>query len=140
MDYSAIFNISATGMDYQMLRVETIANNIANVGATRNAQGSLYQPLQVIAHSGATNFGSVLESLSLNGIEAIEVTSREQPVKQVFDPEHPDANADGFIEIPNINMVTEMTSLMEATRAYEANVRVMNAAKQIAMKALEIGK
>lgn len=143
MDFMSVFNISASGMDYQMLRVETIANNMANVGVTKTADGNLYQPLRAVAHSGRADFNRLLDmpdTQALQGVERVELQAQQQASKQIYDPSHPDANADGFIEIPNINPVTEMTTLTEATRAYEANIRVMNAAKTLAQQAMEIGR
>lgn len=143
MDIFSVFNISATGMDYQMLRVETIAQNMANVGATRSAGATLYQPLEAVARTGNTEFDQVLDfegAPALEGIENVELVPRADPYRLVHNPDHPDANADGYVEMPNVNQVTEMVSLMEATRAYEANVRVMNAAKLMTAKAMEIGR
>lgn len=144
MDLFSVFNISASGLDYQMLRLETIANNMANVGATRSSSGGpLYKPLEAVARSNGTEFSQYLGSegnVQLSGVGQVELVPKAQPYKYVYSPNHPDANADGYVEMPNVNPVNEMVGLVEATRAYEANVRVMNAAKLLVTKALEIGR
>ncbi len=134
MDYTAIFEISATGMDFQRLRMETVANNLANANTTRGVNGDLYRPLEAVAMADAVDFGSVLR-----GVEDVRVVEKFGPPRSVYSPGHPDADAQGFVTMPNINPVDEMVNMMTATRAYEANVRVMNAAKTMAMRALEIG-
>lgn len=143
MGHLSVFEISGTGMDMQMLRLETIANNLANVGVTRSQSGSVYKPLQVVATAANVDFDSVfssdIESI-LQGVEHLEVVPQNVLPRRVYDPSHPDAAADGFVEMPNINPVNEMINLMEATRAYEANIRVMNAAKIMAARASEIGR
>lgn len=137
MDFGSIYEISATGMDYQRLRLETIALNMANANTTRVAGGTLYQPLEVVARGD--NFDRIYAG-QLAGVQDIAVVPKVTEPKLVFDPSHPDANAQGYVEMPDINPVDEMTSLMLATRAYEANVRVLNAAKTMALRALEIGE
>ena len=148
MAVDSILTISETGMDFQRKRLEAIAANIANANTTRSASGELYQPIDVVATSGLQPllgpFDAALHSQmdvgSLNGIESMELLERPVESKLLFDPNHPSANAQGFVELPNIDPVVEMTNLVAATRAYEANVRVMNAAKAMAIKALELGK
>jgi flagellar basal-body rod protein FlgC len=134
MDYTSIFEISASGMDFQRLRLETIANNLANANTTRGVDGGIYRPLEAVARSGQYEFDSILK-----GVEDINVVEKNAPPRLVFNPSHPDADAEGFVTMPGINPVDEMLSMMLATRGYEANIRAMNAAKTMALRALEIG-
>ncbi len=134
MDYTSIFEISATGMDFQRLRMETVANNLANMNTTRGVNGEVYRPLEAVAMADAQEIGTVMK-----GVEDIRLVERFGPPRSVFNPEHPDADAQGYVTLPNVNPVDEMVNLMTATRAYEANIRVLNAAKSMAMRALEIG-
>ncbi|MFT4826703.1 MAG: flagellar basal-body rod protein FlgC [Halioglobus sp.] len=134
MDYTALFEISGSGMDFQRLRLETIANNLANANTTRGVDGGMYKPLEAVARSGQQQFDSILK-----GIEDISVVEKNTPPRLVFNPAHPDADAEGYVAMPGINPVDEMLSMMLATRGYEANIRAMNAAKTMALRALEIG-
>jgi flagellar basal-body rod protein FlgC len=134
MDYTAIFEISASGMDYQRLRLETVANNLANANTTRGVDGGIYRPLEAVARSGQYQFDAILK-----GVEEISVVEKGTPPRLVFNPSHPDADAEGYVTMPGINPVDEMLSMMMATRGYEANIRALNAAKTMALRALEIG-
>lgn len=145
MDFSIPFDISASGLQAQRLRMTTISSNLANIYSTRTAQGGPYRRKEVIftaAPLPAQTFGSVL-NLATNRSQAVQVTaivedSREP--KRVLDPSHPDADPQGFVSFPQVNLMEEMVNLMSATRSYEANVTVIDAAKNMALKALEIGR
>jgi len=134
MDYTALFEISATGMDFQRMRMEAIASNLANVNTTRALNGSLYQPMEVVASNSTSRFEQ-----TLNGVTDVSVVPRNSAPRMVFNPSHPDADVQGYVAMPNINPVDEMVNMMTATRAYEANIRAFNAARMMAMRALEIG-
>ena len=141
MEFGAIYEISGSGMEYQRLRLETIANNLANANTTRSASGGIYRPLEAVATTSSPSFSAIMQANEeLVGVENMELVERNTQPRMVFDPGHPDANADGFVAMPNINPVDEMINLTAATRAYEANVRVLNAAKTMSLKALEIGE
>lgn len=143
MPVDSIMDISATGLDFQRKRLEAIANNIANAHTTRGADGSLYKAIDVVAYSSQVNSVSGIDSIdgeAMKGVEAMEFIERAQPYRKVFDPSHPDASADGFVEYPNVDSVVEMSNMMMTTRAYEANIKAINAAKAMALKALEIGQ
>ena len=147
MDYTAIFEISASGMDFQRLRMETIANNLANANTTRTASGAVYKPLEAMAHTApaVAPFSHLLESTGMpaemmQGIDQVDLVEKNVTPRLVFNPSHPDADAQGYVAMPNINPVDEMLNMMTATRAYEANIRAMNAAKTMASRALEIGR
>jgi flagellar basal-body rod protein FlgC len=142
MDYFAAFEVSASGMTVQKLRLDVIAANLANVNTTRSAEGGVYRPLEVLIGE-RTGFESHLQAglrgLAGLGAEVVDVRPLDLPPRLVHDPGHPDADEQGFVEFPAISPVSEMVSLIEATRAYEANVRAMEAAREMALRALEIG-
>jgi len=146
MDYATAFAISAHGMQVEKLRLDVIALNLANANSVAGPEGDLYQPLRVVSHSrGVRSFalqiGDALQRISLPGGPAgSEVSSLDVEPRRVHEPSHPAADADGYVSYPGINPVSEMLHLIEATRAYEANVRALNAAKTMAMRAIEIGR
>lgn len=139
---------AASGMTAERLRMDVISNNIANVNTTRTAEGGPYRRQMVVfePRSEQASFGQVLSRQMETGMEAgngvrvTGITKDNSPFKLMYDPNHPDANQDGYVELPNINIVSEMVDMITATRAYEANVAAVNAAKSMAMKALDIGK
>jgi len=142
MDYMASFDISASGMAVEKTRLDIMALNLANANTTRVKGGGVYQPLKVISTAQTANFDNELVrqgQVNLAGAQILEIRPVETEPRLVFDPNHPDANAKGYVSYPNVNPVSEMVTLIEATRAYEANVKAMNAAKTMALHALEIG-
>jgi flagellar basal-body rod protein FlgC len=143
------FEISGSGLTAQRLRMDVIANNIANVNTTRTAQGGPYQrqrvvfeprreeaqfllPLSPEARQKAQGGGA--------GVRVVGVSSDPSAPRMVYDPGHPDADARGYVAMPNIQLVNEMVDMISATRAYEANAAAISSAKSMAAKALEIGK
>ncbi|MCP4469641.1 MAG: flagellar basal body rod protein FlgC [Gammaproteobacteria bacterium] len=141
MGYFSAFDISASGMQVQKIVLDTVALNLANVSTTRGVSGGPYAPLQVVIgeKSGASFFDQVAAFQGALGAEVVEIQPLPDAPRMVHDPDHPDAGGDGFVAYPNINPVSEMINLMEATRAYEANVRALNATRTMALHALEIG-
>lgn len=143
MDYLAAFDISASGMAVEKTRLDTVAMNLANTKSTNSVNGAPYKPLKVISGT-RMNFDSYLNQLAEGnspfGAQVLEVKEMDVSPKLVYEPGHPHANGDGFVAYPNINPVTEMLTLIEATRTYEANVKAFNAAKSMALQALEIGR
>ena len=144
MDYATAFRISAAGMTLEKARVDVTAMNLANMHASRGPDGSLYQPLRVVARSRAIPaFGTLYETgreqaaLSL----PLHVHTEAMPVapRLVHEPGHPQADERGFVAYPGVNHSGEMVNLVSALRAYEANVVAMNAAKTMALKALDLG-
>lgn len=135
MDINSILSISGAGLDLQKMRLDVIAMNLANASTSRAEDGSIYKPLSVVAQArnnpdiSSSDFASLLD---------IRVVEKENPIKKVYDPSNPKAGADGYVDMPNVNPIDEMTELMVATRMYEANVQVVNAAKLMTAKALEI--
>lgn len=133
--------ISASGLTAERLRMDTIANNLANANTTRTPQGGPYRrQMPIFAERQPT--GRVFGSLDAQpgGVRVVGVVQDEAPLRMVYDPSHPDADPDGMVAYPNVNPVTEMVDLITATRAYEANVTAINAAKDMVLKALEIGR
>jgi flagellar basal-body rod protein FlgC len=144
MGYQNSLAISAAGMDVERLRVEVAALNLANANTVIEANGQGFQTLRVVAHGlntvrpgSAGAFGSLVgEGLSA---PFATVEASDEPVRHVLEPGHPMADAKGFVSYPGVDTTTEIMTLMSATRAYEANVAAMNAARSMALKALDIG-
>ena len=139
------FDISASGMTAQRLRSDIISQNLANVNSTRSADGGAYRRKTVVfAEKNYTPFSEVMGTVAGKYTGGVKVTriveDTETPMSMVYDPSHPDADENGYVTYPNVNVVTEMTNMIDASRAYEANVTAFNASKSIAMKGLEIGK
>lgn len=138
-------NISASGMTAQRLRLDIISQNIANVNTTRDENGNPYRRKAVVfAEKDMTPFGDILLRTAGkvgNGVKVTKIVEdTHTQMRKVYDPSHPDADDEGYVSYPNVNIVQEMTDMIDATRAYEANVTAFNATKSMAMKGLEIGK
>ncbi|MGZ0085241.1 flagellar basal body rod protein FlgC [Caldibacillus thermoamylovorans] len=143
-------NISASALTAQRLRMDVISSNIANVDTTRarlvNGEWEPYRRKVVIFEPRGAQFSSYLQAAIgqaepvEGGVEVREIAEDPAPFKLVYDPDHPDANADGYVRLPNVDPLKEMVDLIGATRSYEANVTALNASKGMLMKALEIGK
>lgn len=144
MDYLTAFKISGSGMAVERARLDATAVNLANVNSTRGADGSVFKPLRVISGPKTGDaFAATMDALSPGqaglGVEVTEIRRLDVPPRLVFEPAHPDADEKGFVAYPGINHVAEMVNLITTMRTYEANVVAMNAAKTMALKALEIG-
>lgn len=143
MSVFGAMDISATGMTAQQVRTDIISQNIANVNTTRDAKGNAYKRKTVVFEE--KSYPTFEESLSFatghtgKGVKVTEIVEDPSEGRMVYDPSHPDADKDGYVTYPNVNTVTEMTNLIDATRAYEANVTVLNSTKGMALKALDIG-
>lgn len=142
-------NTSASALTAQRLRMDVISSNMANVDTTRatleNGQWVPYKRKSVVLEPKEKNFSSFLNTamdkgVPGQGVKVTKIVEDETPFKLVFDPEHPDANEEGYVQLPNVDPLREMVDLISATRSYEANVTVLNASKGMLMKALEIGK
>ncbi|PKO15726.1 MAG: flagellar basal body rod protein FlgC [Chloroflexi bacterium HGW-Chloroflexi-10] len=147
MSFWETMRIGASGLQAQRLRLDVISNNIANSQTTRTAAGGAYQRQDVIfMPQGSRPFlpTYVAERQGLDtttgGVKVHQIITDETEGSMVYDPTHPDANEDGYVEYPNVNPVVEMTNMLSATRSYEANLTVVDAAKRMALKALEIGR
>lgn len=135
--------ISASGLSAERLRLDTIAANIANASTTRGEDGKPYvRKIATFQENMQSQFNKTsgkVEQKNL-GVKAIGVEDDKSPLKKVYDPSHPDADEQGYVTMPNVNVLNEMVDLIAATRAYEANVNTMNAQKSMFMKTLEIGR
>lgn len=140
------FDISASGMTAERFRMDTIAQNIANVNTTRTEDGTPYRrKIVTFAEKSVTPFTTYYESARARAVgNGVKVTSviedTETDFKMEYDPSHPDADENGYVYLPNVNTVTEMTNLIDATRAYEANTTAFEATKSMVQAALSIGK
>ena len=144
MDIEQALAISASGLDAQKTRLNTISSNLANVNSTRSTNGGPYRRLDVVFTSVPVGESSLpapsTVDPALQGVEVTQVVPDQRPFKRVFEPQHPDADQDGYVSYPNVAPMEEMVNMLSALRSYEANVTAMNAAKTMAMKALEIGR
>jgi len=151
MSFWTALRIGSSGMSAQRLRMDIISNNIANAETTRTAEGGPYKRQDVIfmPKAQSTFLPEFIRARQAQDIEAIseergmkvaEVTTDDSEGLKVYDPSHPDADIDGFVTYPNVNMVVEMTNMLSATRSYEANLAVINFAKQMALRAVDIGR
>jgi flagellar basal-body rod protein FlgC len=145
--YFNAINTSATGLTAQRVRMDTIAQNIANVSTTRSEDGLPYRRKTVVfeERNGVASFKDVLDkkmngNFIGDGVRVVSIVEDENPFREVYDPGHPDANEEGYVLMPNVDTVTEMVNMISSTRSYEANVTALNSSKSMAMKALEIGK
>lgn len=143
-------NTSASGLTAQRLRMDVASANLANADTTRGRQiDGEWQPYRrkmVVMEPDTQTFDSFLNaaqnrrSSSGNGVKVSGIVDDQQPFKKVYNPHHPDANNNGYVQMPNVNPTKETIDLMGATRSYEANVTAMNANKNMLMKALQIGR
>ncbi|WP_175988977.1 flagellar basal body rod protein FlgC [Bacillus sp. Marseille-Q1617] len=147
-------NTTSSALTAQRLRMDVISSNMANVDTTRakvngNGEWEPYRRKSIVMAPKEAGFSSFLnaamndrETHSVGqGVKVSKIQEDEKtPFKMVYDPEHPDANGDGYVQLPNVDPLREMVDLISATRSYEANVTVFNANKSILMKSLEIGK
>ncbi len=145
MSVFSSMNISASGMTAQRLRTDIIAQNIANSETTRTDNGTPYvRQTVVFQEKGVSAFSNIYENavgISGTGVKVSSIVQdTKTAMKKVYDPSHPDADEEGYVTYPNVNSVTEMTNLIDASRAYEANVTAFNATKSMALKGLEVGK
>ena len=152
------FDISATGLSAERYRMDTIAENVANANTTRTADGTPYRRKIVTFETQETDnsrpFGHVLDSIVGDGRTQKNIVSEDAigygvkiskisedtktPMNMVYDPSHPDADENGYVTYPNVNTITEMTNLIDASRAYEANATAFSASKSVAMKGISL--
>ncbi|AQS56893.1 flagellar basal body rod protein FlgC [Novibacillus thermophilus] len=136
-------DISATGLTANRFRMDVISANIANANTTRarrvDGEWMPYQRQMVVMQPAQSSFRDVLNR-KLEGVKVTRVVKDETPFKLLYQPEHPDADENGYVRLPNVDLLKEMVDMVTATRSYEANVTAFNASKQMALKALEIGR
>lgn len=148
MNFGASFGISASALTAQRLRMDVISSNIANAETTRatvvNGQAVPYKRKLVVMQSAEqNNFADMLKnkmSDQTQGVKVQSIIEDTAPLKPVYNPSHPDADPNGYVFMPNVDITKEMVDMLSAVRSYEANVTMMNASKSLVMKALEIGR
>lgn len=129
-----IFNVSGSGMAAQAQRLNVVASNLANADSATSANGQPYKAKQVV-------FSAVpVDGATAQGVKVAAVVEDNSPMKMVYDPKHPMADAQGYVAMPNVNVVDEMVNMISASRAYQNNVDVMNASKTLLLKTLTIGQ
>ena len=151
MAFLSSMNIVGSGLTAQQLRLDVISENITNINTTRTEAGGPYRRKTVTMESieGQTTFQAAMARAqgrnasadsAAGGVRVTEITEDPSDFKLVYDPTHPDANEEGYVEMPNVDLVKEMADAMAANQAYSANVTAFNVLKQVAAKGLEIGK
>ena len=149
MAFLSSFDISASVLSAQRIRMDIAAENIANIDTTRTERGGAYRRKDVVFESyGANSFKQALRNASKGlgftgrnaGVRVAGIIEDDREMPQVYNPNHPDADENGFVTMPNVDLLKETVDSMSATRSYEANVTALNAMKLMAQKALEIGK
>lgn len=152
MAFLSSINIVGSGLTAQQLRLDVIAENVTNVNTTRTEGGGAYRRkmVEVQANGGRDAFRMVLARArggvantmgnTTGGVSVTRIVEDDSDLKLAYDPTHPDANAAGYVELPNVDMVKEVTDAMAASQAYSANVTAFNVLKAVAAKGLEIGK
>jgi flagellar basal-body rod protein FlgC len=141
MNFLVCLETIASGLYAQRKRMDIIASNLANIETTRAEKGGPYRRKMVVMSTKppTQGFGDILNS-SVEGVQIEDVVEDQSPFKKVYNPGHPDANDEGYLLKPNIDLVVETTNMMMAKRAFEANIAVVKATRKMAIKALEIGR
>lgn len=145
MGFMKSMNISASALTAQRVRMDVISQNIANANTTRTNNGTPYRRRQVVFQSQPGSLFSrylnkAQSAAAGEGVRVAAIVEDMSDFIREYDPDHPDADAEGYVSYPNVDEVSEMVDMMAATRSYDANVTALNATKSIALKALEIGK
>lgn len=129
-----IFNVAGSGMAAQSQRLNVVASNLANADSTTSANGTPYRAKQVVFSATPMGAGDV------QGVKVARVAEDTSPLRKVYDPKHPMADAQGYVSMPNVNVVDEMVNMISASRAYQNNVDVLNTSKTLLLKTLTIGQ
>lgn len=149
MKISNSFDISASALTAQRLRMDVVSSNIANAETTRakieNGEAVPYRRKEVVLSTNKPSFADTLSATmngtnGINGVKAVAIQEDQEPFKLVYNPTHPDADRNGNVKMPNVDPLKEMVDMISASRSYEANVTALNASKSMLTKALQIGK
>ena len=145
MDIFTTFDIAASGLKAQTTRLHTISSNLANAETTSTPEGGPYKKKAVVFQSEPMPFSrhlntSMHSQREAQGVKVTKIIEDTDPPRRVYDPSHPDAKEDGYVEMPNIDIMKEMVDMMSATRSYDANTTTIKSAKRMALKALDIGR
>jgi flagellar basal-body rod protein FlgC len=142
MGFLGGMDISASGLTAQRLRMDVISENIANIDTTRTEEGGPYTRKYVVLEENTGSFSDVLKNATetaSGGVKVSEIGEDTSDYELVYDPDNPDADAEGYVEYPNVDITQEMVDMISAYRSYEANVTAFSAYKDMAVKTLEIG-
>ncbi|MBC7741676.1 MAG: flagellar basal body rod protein FlgC [Bdellovibrionaceae bacterium] len=145
-DFLSGFRISGSGMTAQRQRMNSISSNIANINTTKTPEGGPYRRKDVVFESvpDTQTFGDIIGAndpkADFNRVQVSDVTYDKKAPLLKFEPNHPDANEEGYVAYPNVNLMEEMTNMIQASRSYEANVQAIQTTKDMALSALEIGR
>lgn len=143
MDIFSAMRISASGLSAERLRMDIIADNVVNAETTRTAKGTPYRRKVASFEENLTrelNKDEFKYEDKLNGVKVSKISEDPSPFRVVYNPSHPDADENGYVTMPNVNILNEMVDLISVSRSFEANVTAINNEKQMALKALEIGR
>lgn len=147
MSFLNSFDISASGLTAERQRLDIASENIANMNTTRTESGGAYRRKMVVleevpATSFRTKFNSLLNrtASTKGGVRVTQIVEDQRDLNPVYNPDHPDADENGYVMMPNVDLVKETVDAMSATRSYEANITAFNAMKTMAQRALEVGK
>jgi flagellar basal-body rod protein FlgC len=143
MDFFSSMDISASALSAERTRMNLISSNLANVNSTRTAEGGPYKRKDAIFTATAPpgSFGAALgHATDARRVEVSQIHEDQNPPRMQYEPNHPDADAAGYVAYPNVNVVEEMADMISASRSYEANVTAAQAAKSMAIKTLDIGR
>lgn len=141
MNFLLTLDVSASGLNVQKKRMEIIAENLANIDTTRTEKGIPYRRKMLIV--GTKDIGKdfhELLNIKLNGAQVEDIIEDMSPFKRIYNPGHPDADKDGYVYKPNIDLIVETTNMLMARRSYEANISAIKVTRQMILKALEIGR
>jgi flagellar basal-body rod protein FlgC len=143
MDFFSSMDISATALAAERTRMNLISSNLANANSTRTAEGGAYRRKDAVFSATAPpgSFGAALgKATEARGVQVTQIVEDQNPPRLQYEPNHPDADPQGYVAYPNINVVEEMADMIAASRSYEANVTAANAAKSMALKTLDLGR
>ena len=146
MSFFKAMDISSTGLAAQRIRMNVLSSNLANANTTRTPEGGPYKREDVVFSATPNGSGAFEDMLDedwgtqLKKVQVVDIHKDTNAPRKVHDPSHPDADANGFVEMPNIQVMTEMVNMIAATRAFEANTTALNSAKSMANTAIEVGR
>ena len=138
MSMFSIFNVSGSAVSAQAQRLNVVASNLANADTVAGPDGQAYKARQVVFQT--VLMGAAGEAESAAGVEVTQVTEDATPGRRVHDPKHPQADADGYVTYSNVSAVEEMVNMISASRSYQNNIEVMNTAKNLLLKTLQMGQ
>lgn len=139
MSLDKVFQISGSAVSAQSQRLNVVASNLANAESVAGPDGQAYRARQVVFQVQPVGAQTAGQAPVTAGVKVAGIVEDQSPMRRVYDPEHPMAAEDGYVEMPNVNVVEEMVNLISASRSYQTNVEVMNTAKSLLLKTLTLG-